>query len=72
MSVRCTCGYIKMPFYKIFILALCVFAILTYAIVQYFDFDSIGVGNQVITAIIVSMLPALLVSILWWNYNDEE
>jgi len=61
-----------MPFYKIFILALCVFAILTYAIVQYFDFDSIGVGNQVITAIIVSMLPALLVSILWWNYNDEE
>jgi len=62
----------KMPFYKIFILTLCACAIPTYAIVRYFDFDSIGIGNLVITAIVVSMLPALLISIWWWNYQDEE
>jgi hypothetical protein len=62
----------KMPFYKIFFLALCVFSIPTYALVRYLDFGSIGIGSPLITALVVSMLPALLVSIWWWNYQDEE
>jgi hypothetical protein len=61
-----------MPFYKIFFLALCACAIPTYGLVRYLDFDSIGIGSPMITAIVVSILPALLVSICWWNYQDEE
>ena len=61
-----------MPFYKMFLVTLCVLAIPTYAVVQYFDFNSIGIGSPVITAIVVSMLPALLIRIWWWNYQDEE
>ena len=62
----------NMPFYKIYILALCAFAIPTYALVQYLDFESIGIGNPLITAIVVSMFPALLISIWWWNRQGEE
>ncbi|MAF84214.1 MAG: hypothetical protein CL797_08940 [Chromatiales bacterium] len=66
----------KMPFYKIFILTLSVFAILTYVLVLYLEskhvFDSIGVGNTVLTAMVIPMLPALLISIWWWNSQDKE
>jgi hypothetical protein len=61
-----------MPFYKIYFLTLCTFAIPTYALVEYLDFESIGIGNPLITAIIVSIFPALLVSIWWWNRQGEE
>jgi hypothetical protein len=61
-----------MPFYKMFMIALCACAIPTYAVVKYFDFENIGIGSAVITAIIVSMLPALLISIWWWNYQYED
>jgi hypothetical protein len=40
--------------------------------VEYLDFESIGIGNPLITAIIVSIFPALLVSIWWWNRQGEE
>jgi len=62
----------KMPFYKIYFLALCAFAIPTYALVQYLDFESIGIGDPAITALVVSMFPALLVSIWWWNRQGDE
>jgi hypothetical protein len=62
----------KMPFYKMYFLALFAFAVPTYALVSYLDFSSIGIGSPLITAFVVSMFPALLVSIWWWNYQDEE
>ncbi len=62
----------KMPFYKIYFLALFAFAIPTYALVRYIDFESIGIGSPLITAFVVSMFPALLVSIWWWNRQGEE
>jgi hypothetical protein len=62
----------KMPFYKIYFLALFAFAIPTYALVGYADFESIGIGSPLITALVVSMFPALLVSIWWWNRQGEE
>jgi len=66
-------GFMKnMPFFKIYILALCAFAIPTYALVRYSDFESIGIGSPFITAMVVSIFPALLVSIWWWNRQDEE
>jgi hypothetical protein len=62
----------KMPFYKIYFVALIGFAVPTYALVSYMDFESIGIGSPLVTAIIVSMFPALLVSIWWWNRQGEE
>lgn len=62
----------KMPFYKIYFLALFAFAAPTYALVRYADFESIGIGSPLITAFIVSIFPALLVSIWWWNRQAEE
>ena len=62
----------KMPFYKIYFLALFAFAIPTYALVRYIDFESIGIGSPLITAFIVSIFPALLVSIWWWNRHGED
>jgi len=65
-----------MPFQKIFILTLIACAIPTYALVWYLEsthvFSDIGMGNTVMTAIVVSMLPALLISIWWWNSQDSE
>jgi hypothetical protein len=60
------------PFYKIYFVALISFATPTWAVVDYLDFESIGIGDPVITAVVVSMFPALLVSIWWWNRQDEE
>jgi hypothetical protein len=62
----------KMPFYRIYFLALFAFAIPTYALVRYADFESIGIGSPLIAAFILSMFPALLVSIWWWNRQGEE
>ena len=62
----------NMPFYKIYILALIALATPTYAVVRYADFESIGIGSPLLTAFIVSMFPALLVSIWWWNRQGEE
>jgi len=62
----------KMPFYKIFILTLCTLAILTYVLVRYSDFGNIGIGDPVTIAIVVSILPALLISIWWWNFQDKD
>ena len=62
----------KMPFYKIYFLALFAFAIPTYALVRSMDFESIGIGSPLLTAFIVSMFPALLLSIWWWNRQSEE
>jgi hypothetical protein len=66
----------KMPFQKIFILMFFACTLPTYAFMRYLEsthvFDSIGIGNTVITAIVVSVLPALLISIWWWNHQDRE
>jgi len=62
----------KIPFYTIFVLTLCTLAVPTYALVRYSDFGSIGIGDPVSTAIIVSILPALLISIWWWNFQDKD
>ena len=66
----------NMSFNKIFILTLFICAIPTYAFIRYLEgtnvSDNIGIGNTTITAIIVSMLPALLISIWWWNAQDED
>jgi hypothetical protein len=62
----------KLVFYQMYIISLVAFAIPTYLIVRYMDFESIGIGSPLITAIIVSMFPALLVSIWWWNHMEED
>ena len=62
----------NMPFYRIYILALIALATPTYAFVRYADFESIGIGSPLLTAFIVSMFPALLLSIWWWNRQGEE
>jgi hypothetical protein len=62
----------KMPFYTIFILILCILAVPTYALLRYSNFDGIGVGNLEIAAIVVSILPALLISIWRWNVQDDD
>ena len=66
----------KMSFTKIFIITLFACFIPTYAFIRYLEggnvFDSIGIGNTLITAMIVPMLPALLISIWWWNSQDKE
>jgi len=66
----------RIQFYKIFIITLCVFSILAYGLVYYLEsnqvFDSIGLGNTAMTAIVISMLPALLISIWWWNFQGDE
>jgi len=62
----------KMPFYAIYFLTLCTLSIPTYAVVRYADLERVGIGDPVITAIIVCMFPALLISIWWWNFQDKE
>ena len=66
----------NMPFSKIFMITLCVFTVPTFVLVKYLEetrvIEGIGLGNTVMTGIVVSMLPALLVSIWWWNRQDEE
>ncbi len=62
----------KIPFYQKYLLALLVFATPTYALVRYADLESIGIGSPLLTAFIVSMFPALLVSIWWWNFQDKD
>jgi hypothetical protein len=70
----------KMPFYKIFLITLSVFTIPTYVLVWYLEstnaFDGVGIGtgmgNTVMLAVVVSMLPALLASIWWWNRQYED
>jgi len=62
----------KTPFYQMYFIALFVFATPTYALVEYADLESIGIGSPLLTAFIVSMFPALLVSIWWWNRQEEK
>ncbi len=62
----------KMPFYQIYFLTLFVVATPTFLLVRYLDFESIGIGNPLVTAIVVSIFPALLISIWWWNFQDKE
>jgi len=64
----------KMPFYTIFIITLCILTIPTYAVLRYSDFGGVAVGNLEMTAVVVSILPALLISIWRWNvqYDDED
>jgi len=70
----------NLPFYKIFLITLSVFTIPTYALVWYLEsinaFDGVGIGigmgNTVMLAVVVSMLPALLASIWWWNLQYED
>lgn len=70
----------NLPFYMMFLITLSVFTIPTFALVWYLEsnnaFDGVGIGtgmgNTVMLAVVVSMLPALLASIWWWNLQDEE
>jgi len=62
----------KMPFYSIFFITLCILATPTYALLWYADFDGVGVGSIDITAIVVCIFPALLISIWWWNVQDKD
>ncbi len=63
----------KMPFYTIFFLTLIILAIPTYAVLRFSNFDGLGgVGNLEMSAIIVCILPALLISIWRWNANQDE
>ena len=66
----------KLPFNKIFVITLCALAIPTYAFVQYLEdtnvFEGIGIGNTMLTAFVVCLFPALLISIWWWNYQDKD
>jgi hypothetical protein len=66
----------KLPFQKIFLIILSVFSIPTYALVWYLEstnvIEGIGKWNTVMLAVVVSMLPALLASIWWWNLQDED
>ena len=66
----------KMPFNIIFFITLFSCAVPTFALVWYLEstnvFEGIGIGNTVYTAIVVSMLPALLISIWWWNFQYRD
>ena len=70
----------KLPFYLIYIISLSLFAVPTYLFLQNYEdskfIQSIGIGNFGITAVIVCIFPALLISIWWWNaqeqYEDED
>jgi len=62
----------KIPFYMIFFITQCVLSIIVFAVIQYSDFDTTGIGSPVTTAIVVSILPSVLISIWWWNIQDED
>ena len=66
----------KLPFYLIYFISLGIFAIPTYLFLQYFEdskfIKGIGIDNFGITAFIVCMFPALLVSIWWWNAQEDD
>jgi hypothetical protein len=68
----------KMPYATLFIISLVACAVPTYVLVSSFEgakvFEGVGIGNILMLSVIVSMLPALLISIWWWNYqhDDEE
>lgn len=66
----------KIPFYLIYFISLAIFAIPTYAFMSYFEdspfMKSIGATNTGPTAVIVCLFPALLISIWWWNVQDDD
>jgi hypothetical protein len=67
----------KLSFTKIFFITLTACSIPMYGFIKYIAGDHIfpttGPVNAVATAVIVSMLPALLIGIWWWNlqYQDD-
>ncbi len=56
-----------MPYATLFIISLGACAVPTYALVSYFErtkvFEGIGIGITLMLSVVVSMLPALLISI---------
>jgi hypothetical protein len=66
----------KMSYAKLFIISLAACAVPTYTLVSYLErtkvFEGIGIGNTLMMSVIVSMLPALLISIWWWNYQHDD
>ena len=66
----------KMHFNKLFIISAFICATPTYVLMRYLEganfFASSGIGNTVLMSVVVSLLPALLISICWWNYQHDD
>lgn len=66
----------KKPFQLIFIVMLSICAAIAYALINLLQgdttADTVGIGNSVLTSLVVSVLPAVLLSIWWWNNQDED
>jgi hypothetical protein len=66
----------KMSYPILFIISLVACAVPTYVLVSYFGTAKVleggGAGYILMLSVIVSMLPALLISIWWWNYQHDD
>jgi len=66
----------KMHFNKIFVITVTACSIPMFAFIRYISGDQLftttGMGNAVLTAVVISLLPALLISIWWWNHQHQD
>jgi hypothetical protein len=66
----------KKSYSTLYFISLAACAVPTYVLVSYLErtkvFEGIGIGNTLMLSVVVSMLPALLISIWWWNYQHDD
>ena len=63
----------KMSFITIFMITEVVCSIPMFAFIRYIEgAENYGLFNAIMTAAIISLLPTLLISIWWWNYQHED
>jgi hypothetical protein len=65
-----------MSFQKIFISVLAICSVPTFGLIWFLEnngtFEGIGIGNTIMTAVVTSALPTLLISIWWWNKQQDD
>jgi heme/copper-type cytochrome/quinol oxidase subunit 4 len=63
----------KMSFITIFMITLVVCSVPMYVFIRYIEGDDrLGLFNAIMTGTIISLLPALLISIWWWNVQHQD